>query len=46
MLSEEVKLWQMKSKAPLIVEIPGLHGHIPGRKSLSDSIREAVGIQI
>lgn len=46
MLSEEVKNWQMKGKAPLIVEVPGLKGHIKGRKSLSDSIREAVGIKI
>ncbi|MCR5218796.1 V-type ATP synthase subunit F [Treponema sp.] len=46
MLAEEVKRWQMKGKAPLIVEIPGLGGHIKGRKSLSDAIREAVGIQI
>ena len=32
--------------APLIVEIPGLQGHIQGRKTLTDSIREAVGIQV
>lgn len=46
MLSKEVLDWQMKGRAPLIVEIPGLAGHIPGRKSLTDSIREAVGIQV
>lgn len=46
MLSEEIKIWQMKGSAPLIVEIPGLQGHIQGRKSLSDAIREAVGIQV
>ena len=46
MLSEEVLEWQMKGEAPLLVEIPGLQGHIPGRKSLTDSIREAVGIQV
>ncbi len=46
MLSEEVKVWQMTGKAPLIVEIPGLNGHIEGRKTLSDAIREAVGIQV
>ncbi len=46
MLSKEVLDWQLKSKAPLIVEIPGLNGHIPGRKTLTDSIREAVGIQM
>jgi V/A-type H+-transporting ATPase subunit F len=46
MLDEEVQSWQMKGKAPLIVEIPGLQGHIQGRKTLTDSIREAVGIQV
>ncbi len=46
MLSGEVKSWQMEGKAPLIVEIPGLEGHIEGRRTLSDAIREAVGIQV
>ncbi len=46
MLSEEVQSWQLRGKAPLIVEIPGLQGHIQGRKTLTDSIREAVGIQV
>lgn len=46
MLSNEIKNWQMKGKAPLIVEIPGLQGHIQGRQTLSDAIREAVGIQV
>lgn len=46
MLSKEVQAWQMKGTAPLIVEIPGLHGRIQGRKTLTDSIREAVGIQV
>lgn len=46
MLSSEVRSWQMEGKAPLIVEIPGLEGHIEGRKTLTDAIREAVGIQV
>ncbi|MCR5763656.1 MAG: V-type ATP synthase subunit F [Treponema sp.] len=46
MLSDEIKDWQMKGNAPLIVEIPGLQGHIQGRKTLSDAIREAIGIQV
>lgn len=46
MLSDEVREWQMKGKSPLIVEVPGLGGHIPGRKTLTDSIREAVGINV
>lgn len=46
MLSCEVLDWQMTGKAPLIVEVPGLHGHIEGRRTLTDAIREAVGIQV
>ena len=46
MLSSEVMEWQMKGSSPLIVEIPGLNGHIKGRKTLTDSIREAIGIQV
>lgn len=46
MLSKEVMNWQMTGKTPLIVEVPGLQGHIEGRKTLTDSIREAVGIQV
>ena len=46
MISDEVRAWQMKGKSPLIVEVPPLSGHIPGRKTLEDAIREAVGIQV
>ena len=42
---EEIE-WQKTGKFPLIVEVPGLNGHIPGKKSLSDSIREAVGVSV
>ena len=46
MLSKEILDWQMKAASPLIVEIPGLNGHVKGRKTLTDSIREAVGISV
>lgn len=46
MLDEEVRDWQMGADYPLIVEIPGLHGHLSGRKTLTDSIREAIGIHV
>lgn len=46
MLDEEVSAWQMGGKFPLIVEIPGISGRITGKKSLTDSIREAVGIRV
>jgi len=46
LLEEEVSEWQMAGDYPLIVEIPGLHGHLSGRKTLTDSIREAIGIHV
>lgn len=46
LLEEEVMEWQRGAKYPLIVEIPGLGGHLAGRKTLTQSIREAVGIHI
>ncbi len=46
MLEDEARDWQLGGEFPLIVEIPGLHGHLAGRKSLSDSIREAIGIRV
>lgn len=46
MLEAEVREWQMTGEFPLIVEIPGLHGHLPGRKTLTESIREAIGIRV
>ena len=46
MLQEEVVDWQKGANYPLIVEIPGINGHLSGRKTLTDSIREAVGIQV
>ena len=45
-LEEEVRDWQMGAEYPLIVEIPGLHGHLTGRKTLTDAIREAIGIHV
>ena len=38
--------WQLSDQYPLIVEIPGMMGRLPGHKSLVDSIREAIGIHI
>lgn len=42
---EEIE-WQKSGKFPLIVEIPGLNGHLEGKKTLSDAIREAIGVEI
>lgn len=46
MIEEEEIAWQKTGKYPLIVEVPGLNGSIQGKKSLSDAIREAIGVQV
>ncbi|GHT53312.1 hypothetical protein FACS1894106_4010 [Spirochaetia bacterium] len=38
--------WQLADQYPLIVEIPGILGRLEGRKTLVDSIREAIGIHV
>ena len=38
--------WQLSGRYPLIVELPGIAGRLEGRKSLVDSIREAIGIHV
>ncbi|MDR1909348.1 MAG: V-type ATP synthase subunit F [Spirochaetaceae bacterium] len=38
--------WQLSGKYPLVAEIPGILGRLEGRKTLVDSIREAIGIHI
>lgn len=43
--AEEIE-WQKSGKFPLIVEIPGLNGHLEGKESLSDAIREAIGVEV
>ena len=45
-LEDEVLRWQKKGDFPLVVEVPGIHGPLEGKKTLTDSIREAIGIQI
>ena len=46
MIEDEVLAWQKSGNYPLIVEIPGIEGHLKGRKTLTDAIREAIGIQV
>ena len=46
MIAREVMDWQLRGEYPLIVEIPGLEGHLENRTSLIDSIREAVGLHV
>jgi vacuolar-type H+-ATPase subunit F/Vma7 len=46
LLEPEVTEWQVKAEYPLVVEIPGLQGRLPGKKTLLESIREAIGIHV
>lgn len=45
-IEDEEIAWQKKGKYPLIVEVPGLNGHLSGKKTLSDAIKEAVGVDV
>ena len=45
-LDELLVNWQISGRYPLIVEIPGIAGRLPGRKTLVDAIREAIGIHV
>lgn len=45
-LAETLTEWQLSDHYPLIVELPGLSGRLPGRKTIVDSIREAIGINV
>jgi len=45
-LGEAVVEWQLSGRFPLIVEVPGLAGHLEGRKSLVEAIRDAIGIRV
>jgi len=45
-LGDTLIQWQLSDRYPLIVEMPGLMGRLPGRKTLVDSIREAIGIHV
>ena len=46
LLEDKVTEWNMAGGFPLLVEIPGLQGRLEGRKTLVQSIHEAVGISV
>jgi vacuolar-type H+-ATPase subunit F/Vma7 len=46
LIGDEAREWQLGGEYPLIVEIPGPGERRPGRKSLADAIREAVGVNV
>jgi len=45
-IRDEVDTLRMGQAAPLIVEVPGPEGPMPGRKTLREFVQEAVGIRI
>jgi V/A-type H+-transporting ATPase subunit F len=45
-LGSDLTDWQLSGKYPLVAEIPGILGRLEGRKTLVDSIREVIGIQV
>ena len=46
LIPDEALEWQLSGAYPLIVEIPAFAGGAVEKKSLVDSIREAIGIHI
>lgn len=46
LIEEEILKWQLSGNYPLLVEIPDLDGHLEGKKSLLQSIREAIGLPV
>ena len=45
-LGETLTAWQLKGAYPLVVEIPGMLGHVSGHKTLVEAIREAIGVHV
>ncbi|MDR0376367.1 MAG: ATPase V [Spirochaetaceae bacterium] len=45
-LGDTLIQWQLSGRYPLVVEIPGPLGRLEGRKTLVESIREAIGIHV
>ncbi|MDR2185098.1 MAG: ATPase V [Treponema sp.] len=45
-LGEDLAQWQLSGRYPLVVEIPGPMGRLESRKTLVDSIREAIGVHV
>jgi V/A-type H+-transporting ATPase subunit F len=46
MMQEEVEALRFGGGLPMVVEIPGARGPLAGRKSLSDVIRQAIGVRV
>jgi len=46
LIEDKIMEWQISGEYPLIVEIPDLDGHIEGKKTMLESIREAIGLHV
>ncbi len=46
LIRNQIEAMRLERDRPLIVEIPGPGGRLPGRKSLRDFVQEAVGMRI
>ena len=46
MVREEVDLLRFEQATPMVVEIPGPQGPLPGRRALADIIRAAIGVKV
>lgn len=45
-IRQQVETIRLERDRPLVVEIPGPEGPLPGRKSLRQFVQEAVGIRV
>ena len=45
-IRQQIETIRLERERPLIVEIPGPEGPLPGRKSLREFVQEAVGMRI
>ena len=45
-IRQQIEAMRLERERPLIVEIPGPEGPLPGRKSLREFVQEAVGMRI
>ena len=46
MMQKEIDALRFSGELPMVVEIPGAQGPMPGRRSLSEVIREAIGVKV
>ncbi len=46
LMEAEVSALRFSDELPMLVEIPGAQGPLPGRRSLAEVIREAIGVKV